>query len=123
MSTVSVVLLAVSVTLLIYSVTIVVVLWLDSKGKSTIAYTPRGDRVIVKRLPLPAPKPGEVFIPDSQRKPLNEGTIIAMGPKITDLSVGDHICFLDYAGSAIEVDGEEYLSMRDEEIHGRRGNV
>ncbi len=52
---------------------------------SNLNYEPRGDRVIVKRLPLPQPKPGDVFLPASQQKPLNEGTVIAVGPWVEDI--------------------------------------
>jgi chaperonin GroES len=90
------------------------------KPKSPISYEPRGDRVIVTRLPLPQPKPGDVFLPASQQRPLNEGTVIAVGPGVVGIAPGDHVCFLDYAGFEIEVDGGTYLSMREEEIHGRR---
>jgi chaperonin GroES len=96
----------------------------------SIKYEPRGDRVIVKRLPPPTPKEGEVFMPASQQKPLNEGIVVAVGPgarnRLTGLidpiglEPGDHVCFVDFAGFDIEVDGEAYLSMRDEEVHGRR---
>jgi chaperonin GroES len=99
-------------------------------SKTSIDYEPRGDRVVVRRLARPAPKPGEVVIPNSQQKLLDEGIVVAVGPGLrnrvtwqidpVDLEVGDHVCFGDYAGSEIKVDGEEYLSMRDEEIHGRR---
>jgi chaperonin GroES len=95
-----------------------------------INYEPRGDRVIVKTLPPPEAKEGEVYVPRSQQKPLNEGTVVAVGPgtrnRMTgqidpvELAVGDQVCYLDFAGSEIEVDGEKYLSLRDEEIHGRR---
>ena len=97
---------------------------------TTINYEPRGDRVVVRRLPRPDPKPGQVVIPNSQQKQLDEGIVVAVGPgqrnrltglvDVIDLAPGDHVCFGDYAGSEIDVDGEEYLSMRDEEIHGRR---
>lgn len=96
----------------------------------TINYKPRGDRVIVQRLPPPAPKEGELVVPNSQQKPLNEGIVVAVGPgmrnRVTgmvdpvDLGPGAHVCFVDYAGFEIEVDGEKYLSMRDEEVHGER---
>ena len=98
--------------------------------KSSINYEPRGDRVVVKRLEPPAPKEGEVIMPKSQAKQLDEGIVVAVGPGLrnrltwqvdpVDLQVGDHVCFGDYAGSDVEVDGVKYLSMRDEEIHGRR---
>lgn len=95
-----------------------------------INYEPRGDRVIVRRLPPPESKEGEVYIPASQQKPLDEGIVIAVGPgsrnRLTgqidpiNLEPGDHVCFGDFAGNDVEVDGETYLSMRDEEIHGKR---
>jgi chaperonin GroES len=97
-------------------------------GRKTMDYVPRGDRVIVKRSERPARKPEDVFIPDSQQKPLNSGIVIAVGPgaknpitgkidPIEDLEPGDSVDFLDYAGSEIEVDGEPYLLMRESEIH------
>jgi len=94
---------------------------LKLKVDALFNYTPRGDRVIVKRHALPAQKPDEVFIPSSQQKPPNEGTVIAVGPEVSDIFPGDHVCFVEYAGTAVEIDGEEYLSMREVEIHGKRG--
>ena len=96
-----------------------------------INYIPRGDRVILKRLPPPEPKEGEVRLPDSQKRPMNAGTVVAVGPgarnvvtgqidAITDLKPGDIVEFLDYAGAEVEIDGEAYLSVRESEIHGKR---
>jgi chaperonin GroES len=87
---------------------------------NAIGYVPRGDRAIVKRLPQAEHKPGEVIIPGSQQKPLDEGIVIAVGPEIDDIEVGEHVCFLEFAGTTVEIDGEAYLSMRDQEIHGVR---
>lgn len=83
-------------------------------------YKPRGDRVIVKRFEIAKPEAGQVVMPASQQKPLNEGLVMAVGPKIHDLQRGDHVCFVEYAGNDIEIDGESYLSMRDDEIVGHR---
>lgn len=69
-------------------------------------------------------------MPNSQTKALDEGIVVAVGPgqrnRLTwqidpvDLEPGDHVCFGDFAGSDVTVDGVVYLSMRDEEIHGVR---
>lgn len=98
-----------------------------------INYTPRGDRVIVRRLERPRRQEGEVLMPNSQQKPLDEGIVIAVGPgarnRVTglidplELEAGDHVCFVDMAGSEIEVDGEKYLALRDEEVHGVRAKA
>jgi chaperonin GroES len=106
---------------------------ISEESRSQLNYIPRGDRVVVKRSPRPEPKSGDMFIPDSQQKPLNAGTVIAVGPgarnpitgqidAIVDLRPGDTVEFLDYAGSEIEIDGEAYLSMRESEIHGKRNS-
>lgn len=76
--------------------------------------------MIVKRLAVPLPKDGEVLVPVSQQKPLTEGIVVAVGPQIHDLEPGMQVHFVDFAGYEIEVDGESYLSMRDEEITGVR---
>lgn len=99
------------------------------QARGDLNYEPRGDRVIVQRLEPPAPKEGEIILPKSQQKQLNEGIVIAVGPGVRNrvtgridpvhLEPGDHIHFVDYAGFDIEVDGVKYVSMRDEEIHGR----
>jgi chaperonin GroES len=100
-------------------------------AKSSISYSPRGDRVIVKRTERERVEPTGITLPDSQQRPLNSGTVIAVGPgarnsvtgridPIEDLKVGDTVEFLDYAGTGIEIDGQEYLCMRENEIHGKR---
>jgi chaperonin GroES len=85
-----------------------------------LSYSPRGDRVVVKQLPKPEAKPGEMFIPDSQTRPPDEGIVIAVGPseKCADIKVGDHVYFLEQAGSPVIIKGERFLGMRESEIHG-----
>lgn len=85
-----------------------------------INYTPRGDRAIVKRAARPEAIPGQMVVPNSQQKPLDEGIVVAVGPEIPDITVGQHICFVEFAGTEVEIDGQVYLSMRDSEIHGVR---
>src|SRR5271170_607063 len=90
------------------------------RAKSPISYQPRGDRVLVKRHEHPPQAEGELALPASQQKPLDEGSVIAVGPEVAGISSGDHVCFLEFAGTDVWVDGESYLSMRDEEVHGKR---
>jgi chaperonin GroES len=87
---------------------------------NSLNYTPRGDRIIVKRAELPETPATGIVVPASQTKALDEGTVVAVGESIEDLEVGDYVCFLEYAGTKVTIDGEEYLSMRDEEVHGVR---
>lgn len=91
-------------------------------AESELDYLPRGDRVIVRRLPRPEPIPGDMVLPNSQQKPLDEGVVVGIGTskKLADLEIKQHICFVEFAGTEVEIDGQVYLSMRDSEIHGVR---
>jgi len=86
---------------------------------------PLHDRVIVKRLEEKEKTKGGIIIPDTAREKPMEGKVIAVGPgkvlesgtKVSmNVKKGDRILFGKYAGSEIEVEGEEHLIMREDDI-------
>lgn len=88
---------------------------------------PLHDRVIVKRLEEKEKTKGGIIIPDTAREKPMEGKVIAVGPgkvlesgtKVSmNVKKGDRILFGKYAGSEIEIDGEEHLIMREDDILG-----
>jgi chaperonin GroES len=91
-----------------------------------VHYAPRGDRVVVKRLPRTESEAGQLSIPDSQKPPINEGIVIAVGPgarnRVTgqidpiDLQPGDQVAWVDYAGSEDPETG--HLMLMESEIWG-----
>jgi len=88
---------------------------------------PLHDRVIVKRLEEKEKTKGGIIIPDTAREKPMEGKVIAVGPgkvlesgtKVSmNVKKGDRILFGKYAGSEIEIEGEEHLIMREDDILG-----
>ncbi len=88
---------------------------------------PLHDRVLVRRTEEERTSAGGIIIPDSATEKPNRGEIIAAGNgRITDsgdvrsmdVKVGDLVLFGQYAGTAIKVDGEELLMMKEEDILG-----
>lgn len=86
---------------------------------------PLGDKVIVKRLEADDVTAGGIFLPDSAKEKPKRGVIQAVGPgKITDtgergtmqLSKNDQVLFTSYAGTEVEVDGNELLIMSESDI-------
>jgi chaperonin GroES len=86
---------------------------------------PLHDRVLVKRLEGEEKTKGGIIIPDSAKEKPQEGLIIAAGPgrvneegKVTPLDVkkGDKILFSKYSGNEINIDGEEHLIMREDDV-------
>ena len=83
---------------------------------------------MVKRLENGVEKTkGGIIIPDTAKEKPEQGKIVAVGKgKVNDdgkllpvgVKVGDTILFGKYSGSEVEVDGEEHLIMREEDILG-----
>jgi chaperonin GroES len=88
---------------------------------------PLHDRVIVKRMEEERKTASGIVIPDSATEKPDQGEIIAVGNgKIGDdgklqpmnVKVGDKVLFGKYAGQAFKMEGEEYMTMREDDIIG-----
>lgn len=93
-----------------------------------VNFTPFHDRVLVKRQEAVRKRIGAIELPDSQSEPPLEGMVVKVGEGgrqfgqlvVPSAQVGDSVLFARFAGVEIEIDGEEYLLLRDEEILGAR---
>ncbi len=88
---------------------------------------PLQDRVIVKRIGEEEKSKGGIIIPDTAKEKPQEGRVVAVGKgkvdekgKTTpmDVKVNDRVLFGKYAGTEINIDDEEHLIMREEDILG-----
>jgi len=86
---------------------------------------PLHDRVIVKRVEEEEKTKGGIIIPDTAKEKPIEGLVIAVGSgkseeggKKVPLEVkkGDRVLFSKYAGTEIQIEGEEHLIMKEEDI-------
>lgn len=86
---------------------------------------PLQDRVIVKRVEEEEVTKGGIIIPDTAKEKPIEGKIVAVGKgKLTEdgkklpleVKKGDRVLFGKYAGTEIQIDGEENLIMREDDI-------
>jgi chaperonin GroES len=90
----------------------------------TVQITPLHDRVLVRRLEKEEIAKGGIIIPDTAKEKPQEGEVVAVGAgKIEkghriplDVKTGDRIVFGKYTGNEIDVDDQEYLILREEEI-------
>jgi len=86
---------------------------------------PLHDRVIVKRVDEEEKTKGGIIIPDTAKEKPVEGEVVAVGDgKVSDdgkkipleVKAGDKVLFGKYAGTEIQIDGEENLIMREDDI-------
>ena len=81
---------------------------------------PLGDRVVVEPAKDEEKKVSGIIIPNySQEKP-NQGTVVAVPEKSDDnkvtVEVGDTVLYGQYAGTEIDIDGDNYLIMSETDI-------
>ncbi|MDD4962325.1 MAG: co-chaperone GroES [Gallionella sp.] len=88
---------------------------------------PLHDRVIVKRMEEERRTASGIFIPDAAAEKPDQGEIVAVGNgkvgddgkvRAMDVKVGDRILFGKYAGQTFKMDGQELLTMREDDIIG-----
>ena len=81
---------------------------------------PLHDRVIVQAAPAEEKTSGGIIIPDTAKEKPQRGTVVAAGPGKKDepvtVKAGDKVLYGKYAGTEIQVDGGEYLIMRERDI-------
>ena len=86
---------------------------------------PLHDRILVKRLEESEERHGSIIIPDTAKEKPQEGKVIAVGNgKVTDegkklpldVKAGDRILFGKYSGSEVNVDEQDYIIMREDDV-------
>jgi chaperonin GroES len=85
-----------------------------------VSVKPLADRVLVKPAEAETKTAGGIIIPDTAKEKPQKGTVVAVGPgkkdEPTTVKVGDSILYGKYSGTEINVDGNEYLIMRESDI-------
>ncbi|CAI8339039.1 MAG: co-chaperone GroES [Bacteroidetes bacterium MED-G17] len=81
---------------------------------------PLHDRVLVEPAAAEKTTAGGIIIPDTAKEKPQKGTIVAVGPGKKDdpttVNVGDTILYGKYSGTELQVEGNDYLMMRESDI-------
>ena len=88
---------------------------------------PLQDRILVKRVEEAQKTKGGIIIPDSAKEKPAEGKVVSVGAgKVGDdgkkipleIKKGDRILFSKYGGTEVNIEDEEYLIMREDDVLG-----
>jgi chaperonin GroES len=86
---------------------------------------PLHDRILVKRIEEETTTKGGIIIPDTAKEKPQEGRVVAVGTgklledgtvRPLDVKAGDKVLFGKYAGSDVNVDGDEHIIIREEDV-------
>lgn len=89
-------------------------------AKQKINVTPLHDRVVIRSAPAEQKTSGGIIIPDTAKEKPQRGEVVAVGNGKKDepitVKVGDKVLYGKYAGTEINIEGEELLIMRESDI-------
>jgi chaperonin GroES len=85
-----------------------------------LSVKPLADRVIVKADPAEEKTKSGIIIPDTAKEKPQRGVVLAVGPgkkdEPTTVKVGDKVLYGKYSGTELNVEGEDFLIMRESDI-------
>ena len=81
---------------------------------------PLSDRVLVLPKPAEEKTAGGLFIPDTAKEKPLVGKVVAVGPGTAEIKMevkeGDTVLYGKFAGTELNIDGVDYLIMRQNDI-------
>ncbi|HXB41570.1 MAG TPA: co-chaperone GroES [Bacteroidia bacterium] len=86
-----------------------------------LSVKPLQDRVLVEPAPAEEKTAGGIIIPDTAKEKPVRGKVVAVGNGKKDepvtVKAGDTVLYGKYAGTEIQIEGKEYLIMRESDIY------
>jgi chaperonin GroES len=90
----------------------------EKETKSAAGFKPLKDRCFVSYTEELERTAGGIYIPDAAKEKPQRGKIERIGADVKAVKEGDVILFDKYSGSKINVDGTDYLIIKEEDILG-----
>ena len=88
---------------------------------------PLQDRVIVKQTEAEEKTKSGIFLPDAAKEKPTKGKVVSVGPGRLDdngkpmeipVRAGDTVYYGKYSGTEVEVDGQKFVILREQDILG-----
>lgn len=81
---------------------------------------PLSDRVLIQPNPAEEKTAAGLIIPDTAKEKPLAGKVVAVGPGTSEIKmevkVGDEVLYGKYTGTEVNIEGEDYLIMRQNDI-------
>lgn len=81
-------------------------------------FKPLKDRVFVSYSEEGEKTAGGIYIPDSAKEKPQKGVVEAVGSEVKEIKKGNTVLFDKYSGSKVNIDNNEYLIIKEEDILG-----
>jgi chaperonin GroES len=92
--------------------------------KAKLKIHPLSDRVAIRPMEETETMKGGLYIPDTAKEKPIQGEVLAVGPGRLEkgervpmeLKVGDRVIYGKYSGTQVELDGEEYILIKESDV-------
>lgn len=82
----------------------------------TTPIKPLAARVVAVREAVKHTTASGLYLPDSAKEQPAVVKIMAIGPDVNHLKIGDRIVYKDYTPTTVTVDGTDYLIINEEDV-------
>ncbi len=87
----------------------------------SVTLQPLADRVLVEPDPAETKTASGLIIPDTAKEKPQRGTVVAIGKGKKDepltVKTGDKVLYGKYSGTEIQLDGKDFLIMKESDIY------
>jgi chaperonin GroES len=98
-------------------------------AKTKLKIFPLTDRVVIRPLEETETMKGGLYIPDTAKEKPIQGEVLAVGPGRREkgdfvpmeLKVGDRVIYGKYSGTQVDLDGEEYILIKESDVLAKLG--
>jgi chaperonin GroES len=89
-----------------------------TEKKAPLGFKPLKDRCFVSYTEELERTAGGIYVPDVAKEKPQRGKVEAVGAEVKSVKTGDVVLFDKYSGSKINVDGTDYLIIKEEDVLG-----
>jgi len=77
---------------------------------------PLADRIVLEQLDSEEKTASGIILPDSAQEKPSEGKVLAVGPDVKEVKVGDRVLYGKYGPNEVKVDGTELMIAKEEDV-------
>lgn len=102
--------------MLIFFDTIINVIIEKEEMEMSSPIKPLADRVVAVREKAQEKTASGLYLPDSSKEKPVMATVVAVGPKVEQVAIGDKIVYKEYSTTDLKINETEYLIVKEDDV-------
>ena len=82
----------------------------------TTPIKPLADRLVAVREAAQEKTASGLYLPDNAKEKPVLATVVALGPDVKTVKIGDRVIYKEYTTTELKVDGTDYLIVKEEDV-------